>query len=169
MTDVRRVLAVADTHLGSGQSDRLMERLHAAGLTEGVDVVFHAGDLVHCDVLDALAAIAPVHAVLGNNDRGLALPEQIEVRIGGYRIGMVHDSGPSAGRPNRLRRWFPEADVVLFGHSHIPWDETHVDASGHVQHQVNPGSAIQRRRQPRCTVAVLGFEADAVDVRIVGI
>jgi putative phosphoesterase len=169
MTDVRRALVVADTHLAAGQSGGLMERLHAAGVTEGVDLVFHAGDLVHGDVLDALAAIAPVHAVLGNNDRGLLLPERIEVRVGTWQIAMVHDSGPSSGRANRLRRWFPEADAVLFGHSHIPWHERHVDARGHVQHQINPGSAIQRRRQPRCTVAVLEFDSGDVDVTIVGV
>lgn len=169
VADVHRVLVVADTHLGAGQGGRLMERLHAAGVTHDVDAVFHAGDLVHDDVLHALAAVAPVQAVLGNNDRGVVLPERIQVRVGKWLIAMVHDSGPSAGRSNRLRRWFPEADVVLFGHSHIPWHQTHVDARGHVQHHVNPGSAMQRRRQPRCTVAVLDVDSEVVDVRIVGI
>jgi uncharacterized protein len=167
MPDIRRALVVADTHLGAGHGARLIERLDGADLTRNVDAVFHAGDLVHADVLDALGAIAPVHAVLGNNDRGLRLPERIEVEIAGCRIAMVHDSGPSAGRATRLRRWFPTADVVLFGHSHIPWNETHVDDRGHAQHHVNPGSAIQRRRQPRCTAAMLELRAGVVDVRIV--
>jgi uncharacterized protein len=167
MTEPRSALVVADTHLRDGEGARLIERLRSADLTRDVDVVFHAGDLVHPDVLDALAAIAPVHAVLGNNDRGVALPEQLEVRVGGCLIAMVHDSGPSKGRTARLRRWFPAADVVLFGHSHIPWHETHVDDRGHVQHHVNPGSAIQRRRQPRCTAAVLELAPGVVKVRIV--
>jgi uncharacterized protein len=169
MTDARRALVVADTHLKAGQGGRLMERLRNAELTRDIDAVFHAGDLVDADVLDALSVVAPVHAVLGNNDHGLALPERIEVRVGGCLIAMVHDSGPSTGRPARLRRWFPRADVVLFGHSHIPWHETHVDDAGHVQHHVNPGSAIQRRRQPQCTAAVLELRAGAADVRIVPI
>ena len=169
MTDARRALVVADTHLGAGQGDRLMQRLGAASLTRDVDAVFHAGDLVHGDVLDALTAIAPVYAVLGNNDAGIELPERLERVIGGCRIAMVHDSGPSAGRTARLRRWFPAADVVVFGHSHIPWHETHVDDHGHVQHHVNPGSAIQRRRQPRCTAAVLDLAPGCVDVRIVAV
>jgi uncharacterized protein len=169
MTDARRALVVADTHLKAGQGARLMERLHDAELTQDIDAVFHAGDLVHPDVLDALAGIAPVHAVLGNNDRGLSLPEQIDVRIGGCLVAMVHDSGPSAGRTARLRRWFPTADVVLFGHSHIPWHATHVDGHGHVQHHVNPGSPIQRRRQPRCTAAVLELQPGVVEVGIVAV
>jgi uncharacterized protein len=167
MPDVRRALVVADTHLGAGQGARLIERLRDADLTRDIDAVFHAGDVVHEDVLDALSAIASVHAVLGNNDRGLQLPERLEVEIGGCLIAMVHDSGPSAGRTARLRRWFPTADVVLFGHSHIPWHETHVDDRGHVQHHVNPGSAIQRRRQPRHTAAVLELRPGVVDVTIV--
>ena len=167
MSDARRVLVVADTHLREGQGSRLTERLRDADLTEGVDVVLHAGDLVHADVVDALAAIAPVHAVLGNNDHGIVLPERIEVRIGDHMIAMVHDSGPSVGRTTRLRRWFPSADVVVFGHSHIPWHDTHVDDGGHVQHHVNPGSATQRRRQPHCTVAMLELGRDGVNVDIV--
>jgi putative phosphoesterase len=169
MSDVCRLLVVADTHLREGQSDRLVDRLRDADLTDGVDVVLHAGDLTHSDVLDALATIAPVHAVLGNNDHGIVLPERIELSLGERRIAMVHDSGPSAGRTSRLRRWFPSADIVVFGHSHVPWHETHVDASGHVQHQLNPGSATQRRRQPRCTVAVLELSADVVTVDVVGV
>lgn len=160
-----RALVVSDTHLGPAQAPRLLDRL--AGLTKGVDVVLHAGDVVDTSVLDALAAIAPVHAVLGNNDHGLDLPERFERRIGACRVAMVHDSGPSAGRAGRLRRWFPTADVVVFGHSHIPWHETDADAAGHVQHQVNPGSAMQRRSQPRCTVALLTLAPGAIEVRIV--
>jgi uncharacterized protein len=167
MPDIRRVLVVADTHLGAGQGARLIERLDSADLTRNIDAIFHAGDVVHADVLDALSAVAPVHAVLGNNDHGLRLPERIELEMGGCRIAMVHDSGPSAGRTARLRRWFPTADVVLFGHSHVPWNEIHVDDQGHVQHHVNPGSAIQRRRQPACTAATLELEDGLVDITIV--
>ncbi|HSM67007.1 MAG TPA: metallophosphoesterase family protein [Ilumatobacteraceae bacterium] len=169
MSDVGRALVVADTHLREGQGARLIDRLRAADLTDGFDAVLHAGDLVHADVLDTLAEIAPVHAVLGNNDLGVVLPERTEVRIGGRLVAMVHDSGTSAGRTTRLRRWFPSADVVVFGHSHIPWHETHVDDGGHVQHHLNPGSAMQRRRQPGCTVAVLELGPDVVDVDIVGV
>jgi uncharacterized protein len=165
----KRVLVVADTHLRAGEAPRLINRLIDAGVTEHVDVVLHAGDIVHPDVIDALSEIAPVHAVLGNNDHGMVLPARLELSIGRHRVAMVHDSGPTAGRAVRLRRWFPTADVVVFGHSHVPWHHTDVGDDGRVQHQINPGSAMQRRRQPRCTVAVvelgpLGLEATTVPV-----
>jgi len=154
------VLLVADTHLAAGQADRLLARIDAELAT--ADVVLHAGDVVDGDVLDALAAPGcPVHAVLGNNDRGLVLPERLELEIAGCAVAMVHDSGPAAGRAGRLRRWFPTADVVVFGHSHLPWHE--VDRrDGHAQHHVNPGSAMLRRRAPTCTVAHLVVADGAV-------
>jgi putative phosphoesterase len=149
MTDV---LLVADTHLGPGAAVRLVDRI-AAELARA-DVVLHAGDITDRSVLDALGARHVVHAVLGNNDHGIDLPERALVDIDGCLFAMVHDSGAANGRTARLRRWFPDADVVMFGHSHLPWHETDARASdGHVQHHVNPGSAMQRRRAPACTVA----------------
>jgi putative phosphoesterase len=153
-----KVLVLADTHLGPGQSERLTdllgERLRVA------DAILHAGDITDLSVLTVLEQFAPVHAVLGNNDHGLSLPERRVVEMAGCRVAMVHDSGDAAGRATRLRRWFPDADVVVFGHSHIPWNESHVrSADGHVQHHLNPGSATQRRRAPRCTVAWLELRA----------
>jgi putative phosphoesterase len=117
------------------------------------DVVLHAGDVVTGDLLDALAARGPVHAVLGNNDHGLVgqLPERLDLELGGVRVGMVHDSGARVGRERRMRRWFPAADLVVFGHSHEPVDQLGVDG----QRLFNPGSAVQRRRQPHRTVGLL--------------
>lgn len=161
--DLVRVLAIADTHLRGDKAARLLGRL--GPLLDDVDVILHAGDITDVSVIEALAAIAPVHAVLGNNDHGLDLPERFERRIGGRNVAMVHDSGPSTGRAERLRRWFPHADLVLFGHSHIPWHETHTDDDGHVQHHVNPGSAMQRRSQPRCTTARITLSTSGIDVQ----
>ena len=158
-----RVLLLADTHLGPGQARRLIERLPRS--LARADVILHAGDIVDSSVLAALAKYAPVHAVLGNNDRNLELPSRWAAPLGGCEIAMVHDSGPSTGRAARLRRWFPTADVVVFGHSHIPWHQTD-SLDGHVQHHVNPGSAMQRRRQPRCTAAWLHLRSGrVVDVK----
>jgi len=158
------VLLIADTHLGPGQGGRLIERI--GGELDEADVVLHAGDVTDASVLDELAARAgakPVHAVEGNNDHGLHLPDRLTVEAGGCAIAVIHDSGPAAGRSARLRRWFPGADVVVFGHSHLPWHETDVRAAdGHVQHHVNPGSAMLRRRAPTCTVALLVIDAGAV-------
>lgn len=148
MTDV---LLVADTHLDAAGAARLTDRIGAD--LDCADVILHAGDITHGAVLDALAAHAPVHAVKGNNDRGLDLPTRLVITIDDCSFALVHDSGPAAGRTERLRGWFPHAAVVVFGHSHVPWHETDVRPDGHVQHHVNPGSAMQRRRAPTCTVA----------------
>ena len=106
------------------------------------------------NVLDELSAYAPVRAVLGNNDRpdvaGWGAAETLQFDLCGLRIAMVHDAGPSAGRPARLRRRFPGAGLVVFGHSHIPLDHTEAG-----QRIFNPGSPTDRRRQPHGTVGVL--------------
>jgi putative phosphoesterase len=143
---------VSDTHaprFWKGMPERVAEAL------ADVDVVLHAGDVCEPSVLDELAAIAPVHVVQGNNDgddvAAWGAPERLEVELAGVRVAMIHDSGAKDGRARRLRRWFPEADVVVFGHSHIPWDETGVDG----QRLLNPGSPTDKRRQPHGTVGRL--------------
>jgi len=154
------LLLVTDTHLGAGQAPILLDKLGA--LLTDADAIVHAGDITDISVIGALAAHAPVHAVLGNNDHGVRLPERRVFDADGCEIAIVHDSGTSAGRSARLRRWFPTADVVVFGHSHMPSYETDISADGHVQHQVNPGSAIQRRRAPERTAAVVEIELGEV-------
>jgi putative phosphoesterase len=148
------LLLIADTHLGPGRADRLLERIDDQLVD--VDVIVHAGDITDVSVLEALVCRVPgaeVLAVKGNNDVGVNLPERMEAEVDGCLIGVVHDSGPRAGRRRRLRRWFPSCDLVVFGHSHLPWHETDVTPDGHVQHQVNPGSPLLRRRAPTCTTA----------------
>lgn len=158
-----RVLVLADTHLGVDLTKLPAEVWAEAS---GADVVLHAGDVVTRDLLDALGALAPVHAVLGNNDRGLVgqLPDRLELDLAGVRVGMVHDSGARAGRERRMRRWFPDAQLVVFGHSHEPVDAVGEDG----QRLFNPGSAVQRRRQPRRTIGLLELaDGHVADHRIV--
>ncbi len=116
-------------------------------------MVLHAGDIVDASVLDELEAYAPTHAVLGNNDHDLVgvLPERLELTLAGVAVGMVHDSGPRRGREARLRRAFPTAELVVFGHSHIPWDGPGLEG----QWLLNPGSPTQRRSQPHPTLATV--------------
>jgi uncharacterized protein len=141
---------LADTHLRADLGALPGEVWHQV---EACDAVLHAGDVVTVHLLDALRARRPVHAVLGNNDTGLAgvLPDRLELELAGVRVAMVHDSGARAGRERRMSRWFPGAQVVVFGHSHEPVDVEGADG----QRLFNPGSAVQRRRQPRRTVGVL--------------
>jgi putative phosphoesterase len=118
----------------------------------------HAGDVCTADVLVELAQFAPVHAVLGNNDgpdvAEWGARETLQTDLDGLRVAMIHDSGAAAGRPQRLRRRFPDAGLVVFGHSHIPLD---TEAGG--IRIFNPGSPTDRRRQPQGTVGVLRIEA----------
>jgi len=154
MTRVRHVVVVSDTHIRRGGSRRLPDAAYAH--LERADVVLHAGDILTGDVLDELAGFAPVHAVLGNNDHDLVglLPQRLELELDGVRVGMVHDSGDTTGRARRVRRMFPDADVVVFGHSHIPCLDRGVDG----QLLLNPGSPTERRRQPAHTLATLDLE-----------
>ena len=147
-----RVVVTADTHLRRDWPNRRLPRPAEAWL-ERAEVILHAGDITQAEHLEQLARFAPVHAVLGNNDRELVdqLPETLELELAGVRIGMIHDSGPTRGRARRLHDRFPTADLVVFGHSHIPVDEVGVDG----QRLFNPGSPTERRRMPHRTIGVL--------------
>ena len=148
------VVVVSDTHIRRGSKRRLPDTAYEH--LERADLVLHAGDIVVADVLDELGGFAPVHAVLGNNDLELngLLPETRLLEIEGVRVAMIHDSGPSSGRAGRMKRRFPDADVVVFGHSHIPWDEEGLDG----QLLFNPGSPTERRAQPHHTLGTLDLE-----------
>ena len=158
-----KVVVLADTHIVGSGSGRLPEPVWDA--LRSADVILHAGDVVSAEFLDELRALAPVHAVLGNNDRPLvgALPDQVELAFDGVGVTMLHDSGARRGREARMSRRFPSAGVVVFGHSHIPYNEPGVAG----QLLFNPGSATQRRRQPRRTFGVLHFEGGEVIGEIV--
>ena len=119
-----RAVVLSDTHLRPGGARRLPDAVYRA--LDGADLVLHAGDIVTADLVHELSGFAPVHAVLGNNDLDPALSALPETRldvVDGVRVAMIHDSGPRAGREGRMRRRFPDADVVVFGHSHIPRNE----------------------------------------------
>ena len=120
----------------------------------GVDLILHAGDVCTATVLDELAAYAPVRLVLGNNDgpdvANWGATPTLEFDLDGLPVAMLHNSGPAAGRPARLLRQFPNAALVVFGHSHIPWDTMYRG-----QRSFNPGSPTDRRRQPHATMGLM--------------
>ena len=157
-----QALVIADTHLTPATLDRMPDEVWA--LADEADVVLHAGDVVDGVVLAVLAARAPTHAVLGNNDEGrLDLPGTVALDLAGATVAMVHDSGPTKGRHRRMARLFPDADVVVFGHSHAPLVEREADGPL----LVNPGSPTHRRRQPVHTVALLHVVAGVPTAEIV--
>jgi uncharacterized protein len=157
------IAVVSDTHLPRGTRripDECWERM------AGADLIVHTGDFVAREVLDDIAALGPpVAAVCGNMD-GFdvrdAVPERAEVDTEGVRLGLIHDAGQATGRLARMRRLFPDADAVVFGHSHIP---LHEEAEGF---QIfNPGSPTDRRRQPRHTMGMAHVEGGRIRFELV--
>jgi putative phosphoesterase len=150
------IAVLADTHMPKG-GRALPER--AVELLGEAEATLHAGDFFAVGTLREVEELSrgPVHAVHGNVDedalRGL-LPETVEVDFGGVRIAMVHDAGQAKGRLGRMRRRFPDADAVVFGHSHLP---LHEEEDGF---QIfNPGSPTERRRAPRHSIGTLSVDA----------
>jgi putative phosphoesterase len=135
----------------------------------GADLILHAGDVCTAAVLAELAEYAPVVAVAGNNDgpdvADWGATPTAELTLDGLRVAMLHDTGSASGRLARMRRAFPRTDLVVFGHSHIPLDQ-----SGYGLRIFNPGSPTDRRRQPQGTLGVLriadGELAEAVIVPV---
>ncbi|MDQ4040570.1 MAG: metallophosphatase family protein [Actinomycetota bacterium] len=160
---------ISDTHLPRGPKQipaACVERLEAA------DLILHAGDFSAVTVLQALESVAPVAGVHGNVDDHEVcrrLPERRIVEVDGARIAMVHDAGPAAGRLERMRRRFPGADAVVFGHSHVP---LHQKASGgrRGRFQIfNPGSPTDRRLQPRHTMGLARVRDGRVEFELVAL
>ncbi|MFW5468595.1 metallophosphoesterase family protein [Knoellia sp. CPCC 206435] len=142
-----RLLLLADTHLPMRARDLPVQVWEAVG---AADVVIHAGDWVTPALLDALEErAARVVGVWGNNDGPelrRRLPEVARVELGGLDWGVVHETGARTRREERMRAAYPDLDVLVFGHSHIPWDTEHDGLR-----LLNPGSPTDRRRQPACT------------------
>jgi putative phosphoesterase len=156
------VVVLADTHVprrAKGLPDGLTPHLELA------DLILHAGDLLVEDVLYELESYAPVRAVKGNVDGwDVRLPETLEFEVGDVPVAMLHDSGPKKGRWGRMRRQFPGARVVVFGHSHIPWIE---DEDGLML--LNPGSPTDRRRASDHTFALLHVEAGEIRAEVLAL
>ncbi|OJF15251.1 metallophosphoesterase family protein [Couchioplanes caeruleus] len=143
-----RLVITTDTHVPKRARDLPAELWTAV---DAADVVVHAGDWVDEATLDALAARAErLIACYGNND-GPALrarlPEIARATLDGVRIAVIHETGDARGREQRCAQAFPDTDILIFGHSHIPWDTT---TPGGLR-LLNPGSPTDRRRQPYCT------------------
>jgi putative phosphoesterase len=143
-----RLLFLADTHVPKRARDlppRVWDEVRDA------DVVLHAGDWVDVDLLDELESRATrLVACWGNNDGTelrRRLPERADATLGGLRFTVVHETGSATGREARMAREYPDTDVLVFGHSHIPWDTTTKTGL----RLINPGSPTDRRRQPFCT------------------
>ena len=159
------IAVLADTHMPRGE--RALP-LACVRVLKRSDLILHAGDFFALSVLRSLELHAPVVGVRGNVDRPevrALLPETDVVDAEGARIAMVHDGGPRPGRLERLRKRFPDADAVVFGHSHLPTHETGGDGF-----QVfNPGSPTERRRAPQHTMGIARARDGAVDFELLAL
>ncbi len=150
---------ISDTHIPT-RAKRVPESV--IEIFQGVSAILHAGDLVDSSVLERLNEVAPTTAVSGNCDPwDIGLKGTAEVEFAGVRIGMIHDSGASSGRRERMRRTFPGCRVVVFGHSHMPIIEDDGDLM-----LLNPGSACEPRWAKVPTVAILEISASGPSARL---
>jgi putative phosphoesterase len=156
---VTRLLLLSDTHVPARARD-LPPTVWAE--VDRADVVIHAGDWTDGKLLDRIEArTARLVGVVGNNDHGELrerLPEVARVELDGVRVAVVHETGPKEGRERRMEASFPDIDLLVFGHSHIPWDST---SAGGLR-LLNPGSPTDRRRQPVATMMRLSVEGGAI-------
>jgi len=159
-----KLLVISDTHVPARARDLPAELWRAV---DDADLVIHAGDWVDVALLDTLSArSAALLGVYGNND-GPALrarlPEVARLSVQGVRLAVVHETGPATRREERCAARYPGVDVLVFGHSHIPWDS--VAANG--MRLLNPGSPTDRRRQPAGTYLTAAIDDGAlVDVEL---
>jgi hypothetical protein len=130
------------------------------------DLIVHAGDLMTIAVLRELETHGEVVAVHGNVDDAevrAALPESALIEAGGATIAVTHDAGPAMGRLARMRRRFPQADAVVFGHSHIPL----LERAGDGFQIFNPGSPTERRRSPSHTMGIARVDNGRVSFELI--
>lgn len=150
---------IADTHVPKRARDlpaKVWDEVARA------DVVIHAGDWIAVELLDQLESrAARLVACWGNNDGPqlrARLPERADVTLAGVHFTVVHETGASSGREARMSRLYPDSDVLVFGHSHIPWDTTTTTGL----RLLSPGSPTDRRRQPFCSYMTTSVDAGTV-------
>jgi putative phosphoesterase len=156
---IRKIGVISDTHIPHFKKIPEAVWEHFAG----AELIIHAGDLSILRVINELETIAPVIAVQGNVETEeviLALPIKREILVGGCRIGIVHILGETSTRVRLARHEFPTARCVVYGHSHIPYNQEHDG-----QLLFNPGSATDRRRQPRCSIGLLYIDDEQESIR----
>ncbi len=158
-----RIVVLSDTHIpdfAKTLPQGLFPHLRKA------DLILHAGDVTSRTVLDELAGYAKVHVAIGNNDgdevAAWGAPLEVVVDVEGTQVAMLHDAGRRDGRERRLRRRFPEAELIVFGHSHIP-----IDAEVDGVRFFNPGSPTWKRRQPLPSFGIVDVGGRKLRTRIV--
>lgn len=160
-----QIAIISDTHLPKGK--RSLPR-RCVELCRQADLIIHAGDIATREVLAEIEALGETVAVRGNVDKGewgRRLPGQLRVEAGGRVLAVVHNGGPRLNRLERLRARFPDADAVIFGHSHVPLHERAEDGF----QTFNPGSPTERRRARHHTMGMAHAEAAALRFELVAL
>ena len=156
---------ISDTHMTASRG-RLPAR--CTGELAGCDLIAHAGDIMSVEALAEIEAIGPpVRAIAGNMDGWelrARLPDEDVLELEGARLAMIHDAGPAAGRLARMRRRFPDAHAVVFGHSHLPLHEREGDFQ-----IFNPGSPTERRRAPHHAMGVAIVENGSIEFELIAL
>lgn len=158
------LLLLADTHIparAKRMPDAVLQAMDAA------DVVVHAGDWVDVTTLDLLEQRSRrFHGVFGNNDGPelrARLPEVARFTVEELDVAVIHETGPARRREERMDAAFPGTDLLVFGHSHIPWDTT----SPAGMRLLNPGSPTDRRRQPVCTMMTVSIDGRRISPQLI--
>jgi hypothetical protein len=123
----------------------------------GVDRILHAGDIGAAEILDELEMLAPVTAVYGNVDSAIMrrrLPQVAEIELDGFRFVVTHGDQFGSPEPEKLKAAFPDADVIVFGHTHQPLIRDLPDFTV----VINPGAAGPRRFDLAPSVAIMELE-----------
>lgn len=158
------MLLLADTHIPA-RAKRLPSAVLKA--IDDADIVVHAGDWVDVATLDVIESRAKrFYGVYGNNDGAelrARLPEIARFDVDGLRFAVIHETGAARNREERMDDAFPDTDVLIFGHSHIPWDT--VTPAG--MRLLNPGSPTDRRRQPVCTMTIVEINSHGLDALVI--
>lgn len=129
----------------------------------GVDLILHAGDVGNPEILVELGVLAPVHAVWGNTD-GFEVrartKERVQLELEGWRVLVTHGHELGSPRPESLREAYPDADIIIFGHTHSPLVEEYAGAL-----MLNPGAAGPARFRLQPSIALLQLAAGSRDVQ----
>lgn len=162
-TMATNLLLLADTHIPT-RAKRLPEAVLEA--IDAADIVVHAGDWMDLETYELLQSRARVmHGVYGNNDGPelrAKLPEVAYFTVEDLSLAVIHETGQAKRREERADQAFPSTDVLIFGHSHIPWDTV----SPRGMRLLNPGSPTDRRRQPHCTMMTATISGSDLEVEL---
>jgi putative phosphoesterase len=156
---------ISDTHIFQGGRRRLPPEINELFQRFGCGLILHAGDVNTPHTLAKLGEVAPVLVVTGNNDDAemhRIAPAEMTFEVGRFKVAMLHGDGGASARSEARRRFAGKADLVVYGHSHIPLIELE---QGSIL--FNPGSATDRRWQEHFGVGLIAITDEKIAPELV--